>query len=490
MFTFLILVIFGALWWAILWFGISPDFSKWPNPVLLAMHVLPPVIATLTWWIGGMLIKRHKERQADEHKKKAEAEQQAALEEARNKHEQELRQQRFACDCRLVVIADLALHEQCDLPEDESDCIRTVPAKEKTFDFEQANVLNALEPAIRWALRKVYREFGAAAAFPIYIVPPSNVAAIDVHHRLRTIHSQLVKELALPLKLKDGMPSILHLPFGDSAANRVIGLFDSTPDLPGAIVLAFDSPLSQVPKADPFDDERPSSDTSTIKPGHGVFALLVTHPELPIMVESVADYFDEDKPESMIPFWEKAARPEGNLALLTLAPPALREALLYSPPVARIHRAAFAHTGERPGHVLELENALIPLLKQAQIQAGLREAPFVCDNDAKPQAAEPVPAQAAPRCEWLVHNAGDLEQAASRMAAIANALMHFQIELKPLAKGTSVVRQLGDLGHATPIGMLAIALAQARATAAPVLCTQFTEPDGLAVAFAMPTPTV
>ena len=482
----LILIVSGALWWAILWFGIVPDFSKWSNPVLLAMHVLPPVTATMTWWIGGMLIERHKARQAEEHKKKAEAERQAALEEARTKHEQELQQRRFACDCRLVAIADLAVHEQCDLSEDENVSIQTVPAKEKTLALEQANILDALEPAITQALRQVYREFGAAAAFPIYIVPPSNVAAIDVHRRLRDIHSQLVKELALPVKLKDGMPSILHLPSGDNAANRVLGLFDSTPDLPGAIVLAFDSSLSQVREADPFDHEQTPSDTSTGKPGHGVFALLVTHPELPTMVKTVADHLDEDKPESMIPFWEKAAQPQGNLTLLTLAPPALREALVCQPSVARIHRAAFAQTGERPGHVLELERSLITLLEQAQIQAGLLELPFVNDNDAAQHVSKPASPQTVPRCEWLVHNAGDLQLAGSRTAAIANALMHFQIELQPTAKGTNVVRQLGDLGHATSIGMLAIALAQARATAAPVLCTEFAEPDKVAVAFAMP----
>jgi hypothetical protein len=68
--------------------------------------------------------------------------------------------------------------------------------------------------------------------------------------------------------------------------------------------------------------------------------------------------------------------------------------------------------------------------------------------------------------------------------------MHFQIELKPVQKATSMVRQFGDLGSAAPIGMLALALAQARATAAPVLYTQFAEPDGVAVAFAVPAPTV
>ena len=490
MLTLLIFIVFVALWIALLWFGITPDFSKWSNLGLLAMHVLPPAIASMAWWTGGILIKRHKERQAEEHKKKAEAEQQATLEEARTRHAQELQQRRFACDCKLVSIIDLAIHEQCDFPEKGSVWIQTVPAKEKALELEQTNILNAFEPALKQALCQVYQCFSAAAAFPIYIVPPCNVAAIDVHRCLRDIHAQLVAELGLPVKLKDGMPSILHLPSGDSAANRVIGLFDTTPDLPGAVVLAFDSSLSQVQETNPSDRAQTPSDTPVGKTGHGVFALLVTHPELPAMVESVADYINEDKPESMIPFWEKAAQPQGNLTLLTLAPPALRAALVHQPPVARIHRAAFAQTGERPDHVLELENALIPLLKQAQIQAGLMELPFVNDSNAAQHASKSASPQATPRCEWLVHNAGDLQLAGSRTAAIANALMHFQIELPPNAKGTNVVRQLGDLGRATSIGMLAIALVQARATAAPVLCTEFAEPDRVAVTFAMPAPSV
>ena len=489
MFNLLIPVVFGALWWAILWFGIAPDFSKWSNPELLAIHVLPPVTASFSWWIGSTLIKRHKARQVEESEKKAEAERQAAQAEARTRHEQELRQRRFACDCRLVAIADLAVHEKCNWPEDVDVWIRTVPAKEKALNLEQTNALNALEPAIKQALHQVYQGFGAAAAFPIYIVPPSSVPAIDVHHRLRAVHSQLIDELDLTVKLKDGMPSILHLPFSDSAANSVIGLFDSTPDLPGAVVLAFDSPLSQVRKADPFDKEPPPSDTPAGKPGHGVFALLVTHSELPAMVEAVASHCDEDKLQSLTPFWEKSAPPQGNLALLALVPPGLREALICQPPVARIHRAAFAHTGERAGHMLELERALVTLLEQAQIHSGLMEMPFAKDSNAKQHTGEQGSSQVTPRCEWLVHNAGDLQRAANRMAAIANALMHFQIELKPIEMGTSVVRQLGDLGHATSIGMLAIALAQTRATAAPVLCAEFVEPDGVVVAFAMPAQT-
>lgn len=487
------LLIFTALcgtWVALLWFGIAPDFRAWSHPGLVAMHVLPPIIVFLTCWTGGTLIKRRKTRQEEEREKQAEAQQQVALEETRARHEQELRQRRFVCNCRLVAIADLAIHEKCDLPIDQNVCIQTVPATEKAVHLEQANILNALEPAITQVLHQVYQEFGAAAAFPIYIVPPSWIPAIDVHHRLSAIHAQLVNDLELQVKLKDGIPSILHLPFGDSAANSVIGLFDSTPELPGAVVLAFDSPLSQVRKAHPFGSEQTPSDTTAGKFGHGVFALLVTHPELPAMVEAVASHRDADEPESLIPFWEKSAQPQGNLVLLTLASPSLREALICQPPVARIHRAAFAQTGERPGHVLELERALITLLTQAQIDAGLMEAPFAKDSNAKQQASEQASPQAASRCEWLVHNAGDLQRAGNRMAAIANALMHFQIELKPLEKGTSMVRQLGDLGRATPIGMLAIALAQARATAAPVLCAEFAEPDRVAVTFAVPVQTV
>lgn len=492
--SILVFLIVGALWWTALWFGIAPDFSKWSNPGLLAIHVLPPLTLYLSWWFWRRHAKQKKIQTLEEREKKAQAEQQAALEAARAKHTQEMQTRRFSCDCRVMAIGDLAINANgpLELPEGLSVSIDIVTADEKATTVAKTDLFDALEPAIVDALGYVYQECGAAAVFPIYVVPPASVSAADVIKRVREINAKLIADMMLSVKPKAGTPSVLFLPSGDSAANSVIALFENTPDLPGAVVLAFDSPLSQAAGLS-SDEDASEQDTPFGKPSHGVFALLFTNADLPAMLNAVAGRREsvEEEHDSLTPFWEKNQQPTGNLALLTMASLELREELAQLPAIARIHRAAFVQTGKSKDkeRVLELSRTFTTLLERAQINAGLIDVPFLSDAadgqaDGKKEGEEKAPAGS--RCEWLVHNAGEPGRIGTRLSAMGSALLYFKIDRNPTEIATNIVSKVGNLGRATPIGMLALALVQAQGKGAPVLCAEFSEPDGIAVAFAVP----
>jgi len=481
---FLILAIAAACWIAFLWFGLRVDWRTWTPPALLAVHVLPPVAIYLTGWAAKNLVRRRKLRKAKQRRQAAREKRQAAREVARQQHEQEMRHRQFGCDCRAVAIRDLVVQEDPAWSDESVLQQQTVTAQARKEDFGDMGMLDVLEPAITDALRHLYQQCGAAAAFPIYLQPPAELAAGEIIQRVRTLHARLIEELALPLKRHDGVPAILYLPSGDSAADSMIGLFDNTPDLPGAVVLAFDSPLWRAREEDTSDYVELERQQRRGKPGHGVFALLVTHPDLPAMLENAACYPDEVN--SMTPFWEKQPPLQGHQALLTLAPVALREAMAQLAPLARIHRAAHANTDGQERRGRQLEDTMKMLLERVRIHAGLVEMPFAPNkNSVAPAERKDKKADSAD-CGWLVHNAGTSEYAKKRLSAIGSALLSLGSELEPIEMATNLAGTTGYLGRAASVGMLTLALARVQALQTPVLGVEFLEQHGIVLTMLMP----
>ncbi len=484
LFRFLIFAIVVACWIAFLWFGLRIDWRAWSHLALLAVHLLPPVAACLTGWAVHQLIRRRKLRQAKERRQAARAKRQAVREAARQQHAQEMRNRRFGCDCRAVAIRDLAVQEEPAWSDDAVLLQQTVTAQARRDGFADTGMLEALEPAIAEALRHVYQQCGAAAAFPLYLQPPAELAAGEIIQRVRSLHARLIEELALPLKRRDGVPAILYLPSGASAADSMVGLFDNTPDLPGAIVLAFDSPLWWAQEEDTPDQNELERQQRLGKPGHGVFALLVTHPDLPAMLEHASRHPEEVN--SMTPFWEKLPQLQGHQALLMLVPAALREEMAHLTPLARLHRPAHAGADTKGKRGRELSETMRMLLEHVRIHAGLVEVPFA------PNAGGDVPAQGKDKkadradCGWLVHNAGTGEYAKRRLPAIGSALLYFGSDLNPVETATNLAGTTGYLGRATSVGMLALALARVQALQMPVLCVEFLEQHGITLAMLMP----
>lgn len=438
---FLILLVAVACWIAFLALGIRPDYSKWANYKLITLHFLPPIGMCLAWWFGRWYVGERNQGAPKAQQDQTEVTAQTVADPAQAR----LRQRRQYCDCRLLAINDLAVHDELELPESRSVAISMVKADEKSQQISSHDNRGALDAGIAEALGYIYAECGAAAALPIYLVSPADFAAKDVIERVRAIAAKLTFDMKLPVRLKADGPLVMAMPSRGSASNSVLGLFESIPELPAAVVLAFDSVMAQV-------------SSTAKKPGHGVFALLVTAADFPAMLEATSI----DDNQSHVRY------SDSSLPLLASLPKPLRDEMGTLGTVARIHRAATGKVDDKPGRAQALEQALTALLEQAQLNA------FTSQQTS------------GPGCEWLVHNAGESKQTGGRLASIAGALMHRKIELKPVEMATDMLRHVGDLGYASSIGMLAVALVQAQGKAAPVLCAEFAEPNGVALAFAMP----
>lgn len=500
LFNLLVLLGSVATWTAILWLAIVPNFAKWTNLGIVALHALPPLAVWLIWIVIRHRIRIKKNQEAAAREQQAQMECQAAREIARKKHDEAIKQRRFGCDCRAITIADVALNSDLPLFDSDTDNVNVQSRSlEEACTSIQYSILDQLSPAIKNALTSIYDFCGAAAAFPIFILPPSDVSGEECLSLIRSSYATIVDDLGLQIDIGISTPPALFLPFTDSAANSAIALFDSNSDLPGAVILAFDSPLARNFARISDDDIDPAlkkKEQQVGKPSEGVFALLLTNPDLASMLEALANVDDGTSDEdSMKPYWRKSLRAEGYLALLGRVNRNLRDKLLHSPVLGRIHRAASHDAPTQPAGVLEMTRLMQESLEQAQINAGIIELPFMHDESSATDASDAVEDQpstsnspAPIRCRWLVHNAGGVDYAGKRLAALGSAMYYFNIDLNPvdIEASTNIVTRVGDLGRATGIGQLALSIAHAADTGTPTLCTEFNEHGGFAFSFVTP----
>lgn len=175
--------------------------------------------------------------------------------------------------------------------------------------------------------------------------------------------------------------------------------------------------------------------------------------------------------------------------MLARATPELRSELAELPILARVHRAV-VHTAASRSGVLELTRLLQEVLEQAQINASLIDLPFELDRAAADKP-DPGPEAAITRCGAIVHNAGNVDIAGKRLAALGSALYYFNIDLSPVDPDVAVniVSRIGDMGCAAGIGQLAIGLACAAQQSAPALYAEFQDGESIAAAFVVPVQT-
>lgn len=466
-----VFVVVGVLWTAILWFGLHPDFSQWSNIGLIIGHALPPFSIWCSWLFWRNWTKRNKIRLDEARKQKNTAESKAALEEARNRQQAELQQRRFACDCRIVAISNLVVNDKLELPATGQVLFQTTTADEAKAAHASDNLLEGLETAVTDALRHVYAKCAAAAVLPLYIVSPPDTSIAEVYARIRAIHRRLMQDLALPIALKNDVPAIRVLPQGNTAANAVIDLFENAPNFPGAVILAFDSPLLAG-----LADQDPARKG---KPSHGAFALLMTHTELPAFLKTLAEAPSADISREWLTFSDAGKQVPEQLALLHALPTPLVKGLGSLPVLARVHKTVSAqHTAPSTPELTLLAQTLI---ERGQINAGMVDLPQIRGEDDAPSADKP-----APTCAWLVHNAGTADHSGSNLSAVITALSYFGIDIHPFKSATNSVLQIGDLSLATSLAMLALTLAQAATQKGPVMCAEFSQEHGLTVGFVVP----
>lgn len=486
----LIAVVLG--WLAILWFLIVPDFSQWGIPQLATLHVLPPIFA----WGGWMMWLRYRQKNAEmvaaERAAAEENERRARREAARAQYDKELQHRTFACDCRALSVAQLTVSGDGPLlPEGIGADFSRVEAAAWDDDEDRDDLLSHLRPAIEEALERIHEQCAVALRFPIYVSPPADASGDEVLACIREVRAAIMVAgdgVSSPEGGSQGpveLGRILFLPVGNSVADRVIGLFEGDPELPGALVLAFDSPAWNERRRDvgggPDEGELRQQHQWLGRPGQGVVALFLTPTRLAEMLQAAPRFRGEY--DAMTPYWEKAPVAASGTLLASLSEDE-REALQQSPVMARIHRAATAQFDGKPLRGTELTRIIEPLIERAQINAKLVELPFESPDgslaESSASSGSEGKADAPPSCTWLIHNAGGVDCSGTRLAALGVAMLNREIDIDPIGEASNLVVRIGDLGAARGAAMLALALARSVDTGGAALCADFNGGMGVA----------
>ncbi|WP_426337296.1 hypothetical protein ACN9MY_10705 [Pseudoduganella sp. R-31] len=477
-----ILFVAAVAWIAILWFGITLNFARWSAVVLIVMHVAPPLLA----W-GGWRLLRQWRSEDQEKEDEAAIKQQANMEAAQLRHEQECSSRRSHCECRAIVMQAKALAPETlfdiDLPNvvlqlaqpkgDESDVFEAMKKA------DPALAVDGFAPLIYDTLQHLYDKCPASIALPIYVVASDQIDMAQMSAGLGRIRKEIAEAME-PVSTVPNDPAFIRLLHVDgNIADAVLSVFENDSALPGAVILAFDSPLVQAQKtgSGATPQERWAG-----PPGQGVIALLMTPAGLsPLPVQST----QEENRYSGRPSAEQLA-----IKLLAEAYHAAREQLIELPVMAQIRRGtAIVLKPEAPARPPALHNALSTLLERAKAHAGWPDQPSIADGEA---VGEPAASDSANRaedkaeCGWLIHNAGSVSVMGARLAATATAMNHHKMNVDPLEKATNVAIVLGDFGKANGVGMLALSAMQSAMLKQPVMCTEFNQDESVAMFFVAP----
>lgn len=483
-----ILLIAALSWTATLWFAIAPNFTQWQLPALIATHALPPLLLWGSWWLIRRWRIKRREREKQAREAQEEAERQEKINAARLLHQQELAVRHFHCDCRMVVMQAKAVMPDAlfdiDLPSVKLAVEPVEPDEEQEFeeDSDPVSSIGGFAPLIYDALLQLYDDCPAACVLPIYVVSPAHMAGVDVFNGLQNMHRHIVAAMEPLPVMPEGSPWIRFLSQSGSVADAVLSVFEADPELPGMVVLAFDSPLAQTGAAGALPREQEKWQG---KPGAGVFAMLLTAAGLTQMMAKNSSAMNREKPTAMTPYWEREPESAITVKFLPHASASARDKLMKLPVIAHIRRgASLSMQAPAQQRAQDLPRSLLTLLERARVNAGLLDQPFV---QADVQAAENASAekkQAA--CGWLVHNAGGVECLGQRLAAIGEAMVYHRIDVDPIKQATNAVTVLGNMGAANGTAMLALSAMQSAMLKQPVLCTEFHRADSVTAFFTVP----
>lgn len=463
-FNLIFFVLTAAIWLAALWFGRPVDLHQMAPHWLLGLAILPPLMLTLmVAWVRRRRARQKAEaeagRQAEEEAKRA-----AAKAVAQAEHDEKMRQRRFACDCRAIAVTGLIAHgpQAEDLPAEPGLYWAAGDADQAR---EAADTLDGLSEYLEEALTAVYETSPAAAWLPHWVCPPADVAGDEFVQALQQAAHRAAKQL-----VGDDAPEriqIRYLPESSHTSERLLGLFESDPGLPGAVVVGLDSPLIRQAGDDEFDEVPDPAELERVRwhgaPGQSVAVLLLTAQSLAARAAELTAAPAANAGDTYTPYWEKSVA-GGESGWLQRIPATYRPTLVTAPVLATLHRGAVRQS-EKELRSLELAGFCQAVIDRALVNAGLRDLPF---GEAAPKEAVPL----SEHCRWLVHHAGGIERGGTRLAALGNALSYFAIDLDPVEEATNTVVHFGDVGRALPVLLAAMTLSRA-ATQGGAFCAEF-----------------
>lgn len=509
------LLALSGLWAGLLWFGIAPAFAQYSPLALIGMHALPPLALT-----GGisLLIQQRQLRRARDAQAAVDAraeEESLAAAAAKERHARELAQRQFGVPVLAITFAGWLERGGSDAVTPGAEAVAVLPcdeveAHEDVADCSEANVAGddlGLALPLADALAETYALCPGAAAFALYVRGPgewSGKQSIDV------VRAALA-DRRLPFSGADaghaeGIPfPVVHaLPAAAGVGEALVGLFDEDSGLPGAVVLAFDSPHARTAASADEAEELAPAEVERRRwlglPAQGVVALVLGNPALGAMVaqveaaragagEGVSGAEEGTGGAVMRPYWESGNTLTGALVPLAALSPPDRLALTESMPLGSLHRPVAGECVARPGRVNALAEAARRAVERALVNARLTAAPGApspAEGASPSMPGADASEVATPACDWLVHNAGGIDCSGPRLAALSLALHAFGIDLNPIDEATNFPARVGNLGAALPLALVAQAINKAAEVGSAACWVEFSGAETFHLGFVVP----
>lgn len=485
----LILLVLLMTWTALLWFAIGIDINAHGNAALAAMHLLPPLTLWAGWWAWSAWRERKQaaDKTAEAEAKRAALEKQRA--ESRAKFDKELAERRAWVAMRWLQVRDLKMHGEAARLTATVDGVAVLLRDEEMVEIVEEAPDEWPGVQLTELFVELLTQCPAALALPVYLLGPSDQAFAALAERVRSAREAALLQLdqEWPAHLDQG--AVLGLPQSAASPQELIDLCANQPELPGAVVLAFESPLSIQTQR---DEEEELSDAARQreqwfgKAGQALVGMLLTSPALPGALMQLNETAPYGAATVMTPYWDRTQLAPGMVSFLAALPDDWRQALADLPMIAQLHRPAWLALEEKTRPTQFSQN-MRRLLELAGVNAALVEPSFDAADDAagEADAAAKAPSMKLTDSAWLVHNAGGISVCGNRLAGIGLAMSDAGMDLGPVNEGTNVAVHAGDCGRATPYLMLSLAAAKAAELQKPALVTHFHERQ-VAMSFVLP----
>ena len=481
----LVLLLLLVVWAALLWFVFGLDINAHSNAALAAMHLLPPLTLWAGWWSWSAWRERKQaaDKVAETEAKRVAQEKQRT--ERRAQFDKELAERRTWVAIRWLQTRDLKAHGVTEHLTTVVPGVTVLLHDEEMTNFT-AETQGAWPSVQLAALFMELAQNPVTLVLPIYVQGPSDQAFATLAEQVRSARQAAMLQLNVEWPEGIALGAVLALPQGAASPQELIDLCVNQPELPGVLVLAFESPLSIQMQHD--ENVEPSNEAKHHelwigKAGQALVGMLLTSPDLPGTLVHLDALAPKGAPTVMTPYWERAQLAPGMVSFLATLPGAWRQALADMPMLAQLRRPAWIEVPDKTRPTQFTQN-LRRLLELAGVNAALIEPNFDGEDKTAAAPASAPPLQLADSA-WLVHNAGELSVCGSRLAGIGLAMSDAGMDLGAVNEGTNVVVYAGDCGRATPYVMLSIAVAKAAELQKPILVTHF-QKQQVAMAFVLP----
>lgn len=484
-----------VLWAIVLWFVARPDFAALSPLGLLALHGVPPASLWVAVWVGLRVVRARRESRERTAEDAERQERELAVALSRRQQREALARRRTALPVLAAVIAADGERDLTEVLVSANDAIVVLPSDEGGWpEARDDSEAGGLLPVIERVLLETLAVCPVAMAFPVRIACPTNLAAEPMIDCVRMVVSNHWDARAdsssggvLSSSPRAGVPpsvSAERLAEGEHPVDSLFTVFDGDPLLPGLVLLAVDSPrmrdIHRRGDAEALSEAVRAHRRRHGVPAQAVIAFVVGSPRLGEMLSSVeasgevgVTVRDADSSAAMRPFWEAGQVVPTSLEALAALDPDVRAELGAAIPVGQVHRAEAGQFEVRPGRVGALAGVARRILECGLVNAGQLPMPGletdVPESGGRHEDAQPSSAS----CDWLIHNAGGVDVAGERLAAVSLAMHQLQIDLNPIDEATNFPAALGDVGVALPLAMLAQAANKAAETAAPTCWAHF-----------------